>query len=550
MIINEYSKIQALKQDLSYWLENQLNQTIQSYYVIFFSYGNADKRCKVWSTGDRDKKIIVKRLLKFIDQYYDKNRNLPEYLKFDFAINIQKEKWSDIVNIVTTQKHNNHYRKGMSFTENFSINFLEQEIYAKAIIKGVVYNQPNFFDEKNLNDAIKVKYPTLTIKYQLSEIKYVWTFDTISTVYEEGHLIELYSTGAFNGVRKLQGDKKENIKKMVLSNANFLHQQIKEDGQFVYGYFAAYAHEIKSYNTVRHCTSLYALLETLEVEYKKEYLDKIILGMQYAIEHFYHERDDKAYMVEGKGEQGEIKLGANAAAILMFTKYQEITHDTQYLGHAEKLANGILALIDENGKTTHVLHYPSLEIKEKFRIVYYDGEAALALLRLYQLNANTQLLNTVQLMFEYFISEKYEKYHDHWLSYCTNELTKICPEEKYYQFGLKNYLTHLNFIRERKTAYSTFLEMMMSAYKMVDRMEQEGLIDLLEKAKYEELKELIEWRADFQRTGFCYPEFAMYMAQPALILNSFYVRHDRFRIRIDDQEHNLSGYIAYINYFK
>jgi len=32
-------------------------------------------------------------------------------------------------------------------------------------------------------------------------------------------------------------------------------------------------------------------------------------------------------------------------------------------------------------------------------------------------------------------------------------------------------------------------------------------------------------------------------------LHAFYVRHDRFRVRIDDQEHNLSGYIAYVQHF-
>ncbi|MDR0066638.1 hypothetical protein RFX60_04825, partial [Acinetobacter sp. 11520] len=62
-------------------------------------------------------------------------------------------------------------------------------------------------------------------------------------------------------------------------------------------------------------------------------------------------------------------------------KYQEITQKTDYQKYAEKLANGILKLIDSNGSTTHVLNYPVYDLKEKFRIIYYDGEAALALLR-------------------------------------------------------------------------------------------------------------------------------------------------------------------------
>ncbi len=40
------------------------------------------------------------------------------------------------------------------------------------------------------------------------------------------------------------------------------------------------------------------------------------------------------------------------------------------------------------------------------------------------------------------------------------------------------------------------------------------------------------------------------MARPDKILHAFYVRHDRFRVRIDDQEHNLSGYIAYVKDFE
>ncbi|RJN63376.1 hypothetical protein D3X71_00450, partial [Acinetobacter baumannii] len=154
------------------------------------------------------------------------------------------------------------------------------------------------------------------------------------------------------------------------------------------------------------------------------------------------------------------------------------------------------------------------------------------------------------LMFENFIHKRYEKYHDHWLSYCTNELTKMCPEEKYFIFGLNNYLKHFIFIRNRKTTYATLLEMLMAAYKMVNRLKEQGHNALFEQAYMSELKKLITFRAEFQTTGFFYPEIAMYMARPDKILHAFYVRHDRFRVRIDDQEHNLSGYIAYVKDFE
>lgn len=397
---------------------------------------------------------------------------------------------------------------------------------------------------------LEKKYTNVKANYSLNKIEKVWVFDTQAVFFENNQLIDLISTGPENGIRVLKGNKKEHIKELVLNNAKFLHNEILESGRLVYGYFPAYNREIKSYNTVRHCTAIYALLETLEVNYNKAYLPKIRTAMQYAIDHLYKEVDGKAFMIDGNEPDLEIKLGSNAAAIFMFAKYQEIIGDSKYQKYAEMLAEGIRFMIDGKGETTHVLSFPTLAVKEKFRIVYYDGEAALGLLRLYQINQNPILLETVKLMFEHFITKKYDKYHDHWLSYCTNELTKICPEKKYFEFGLNNYLKHMDFIKNRKTAYATFLEMMMSAYKMVVRLKEQGFTDLVNMAKFDELKDLIELRVEFQRaTGYFYPEIAMYMAKPEKILNAFYVRHDRFRTRIDDQEHNLSGYVAYLNYF-
>ena len=43
----------------------------------------------------------------------------------------------------------------------------------------------------------------------------------------------------------------------------------------------------------------------------------------------------------------------------------------------------------------------------------------------------------------------------------------------------------------------------------------------------------------------------MYMAKPDRILRTFMVRHDGYRVRIDDVQHNIGGYYLYVkNYDK
>ncbi|MBJ9720949.1 poly alpha-glucosyltransferase [Acinetobacter calcoaceticus] len=540
------------QRQLNLWLKNITPHVLdfQDETILFISFGFKDQRCSVWHSEKTSFSQAKIQLLDFINDQFTQVA-LADYIKIDIAYNLAKQAWKEVEQQVHHQFHNNHYRKGIGFDEHCSVAFLEQEIYGKAIIRGLSYDKPNFFDETNLNYAVKQKYNATKPQIKLQELQDIWTFDTYAAFYENDQFINLASRYDVNGIRGISNNRKQHFQQLIEQNSAFLHDQIQENGKFIYGYFSAYDRDIRNYNTVRHCTSVYALLETFEVQSKPEYWPKIHAAIHYALSNFYKEKDSSsAYMIDGKAGEFEIKLGANAAAILMLTKYQEITQKNDYQKYAEKLANGILKLVDSNGSTTHVLNYPNYNLKEKFRIIYYDGEAALALLRLYQINQASRLLETVKLMFECFIEKRYEKYHDHWLSYCTNELTKICPEEKYFIFGLNNYLKHFIFIRNRKTTYATLLEMLMAAYKMVSRLKEQGHTALFEQAYMRELQKLIEFRADFQTTGFFYPEMAMYMARPDKILHAFYIRHDRFRVRIDDQEHNLSGYIAYVKDYK
>src|SRR5699024_5550897 len=167
-----------------------------------------------------------------------------------------------------------------------------------------------------------------------------------------------------------------------------------------------------------------------------------------------------ALMVEDR-KKNEIKFGTKSTSIIAMAKYMELTNSTKYMKEAQALAKGIIQMKTISGGFIHVLSYPSFEIKDLHRIIYYEGEAVFALLRLYALDKQDRWLEEAKKYLDYFIEKDYWKYHDHWLSYAANEITDYIPEDKYFEFGLKNCQNRLNFIYHRDTTYPTFLELTM-----------------------------------------------------------------------------------------
>lgn len=397
-------------------------------------------------------------------------------------------------------------------------------------------------------------------------------------------VIPLIPDGLSRGRREVRNFDAAAARSFVTAAASFLEKQVQPDGSFRYGYYPRFDRVIPGYNCMRHASTIWSLLCQYRMTKKVSVLSLAARSIDYLLSHALVYRDpDTAYLSEPLKD--EIKLGGGGVLILAITEYLdlcsgesrseilcfgeplaespsvEIVHSKdafpeqealrrRYTEIACALGNGILSLLNpETGEFSHVLNM-DFSLKERYRTVYYDGEAAYALCRLYRLTKEEKWLFYAGKAVDHFLAADYTRYRDHWVAYAMNEITRYIHRDDYDTFALRNARVNLDFLYKRETTYHTFLELLMVTFETYERIlaENPGL-PYLKEFDLPYFLRTIRVRADRMLNGFFFPEYAMYMRCPDKILGSFMVRHDGFRVRIDDVQHNIGGfYLYYKNY--
>lgn len=429
-----------------------------------------------------------------------------------------------------------------------------------------------------------------------------------------GCVIPLIPDGLSRGRREIQNLDAAAARSFVTAAASFLEKQVQQDGSFRYGYYPRFDRVIPGYNCMRHASTIWSLLCQYRMTKKVSVLSLAARSIDYLLSHALVYRDpDTAYLSEPlkneiklggggvlilaiteyldlcSGEphpeilcSGEsrseiprseeprpeiLRSGEPRPAILHsgepLTKAPnaEILHAKDVLPEQEALrhryteiacalGNGILSLLNpETGEFSHVLNM-DFSLKERYRTVYYDGEAAYALCRLYRLTKEEKWLFYAEKAVDHFLAADYTRYRDHWVAYAMNEITRYIHRDNYDTFALRNARVNLDFLYKRETTYHTFLELLMVTFETYERILAENPdLPYLKEFDLPYFLRTIRVRADRMLNGFFFPEYAMYMRCPDKILGSFMVRHDGFRVRIDDVQHNIGGfYLYYKNY--
>ncbi|RYZ10744.1 MAG: hypothetical protein EOO24_08290 [Comamonadaceae bacterium] len=470
------------------------------------------------------------------------------WLRVDWVEGARAVSWQQFTEQLALTKRN-YFRQGLALDTNFDVAFTEQELNANAMLYGgadveqAVVNPKNFgiYARTRFGAQAEVPLPPAGPVYLLS------TRGVFCQRADEVHL--LTGPGLNTGWRDTPRLDAAAVLALVESGASHLARQVEPDGRFVYGHFPCFDRRIPTYNTLRHASSVYAMLEAWELapdDALRDAIERAADHLTQCLIRSYSLPDgaELAYLVD---TGGEIKLGGNAVCLLALVKYCEVFETRRWLPLLEQLALGIARMQESaTGRFVHVLHADDLRIKQLSRVIYYDGEATFGLLRLYGLTRDERWLEVAERAFEHFIASEHWRAHDHWLGYSVNELTRWRPLEKYFRFGVLNVAGHLGFVLERKTTFPTLLELMLAARQMlvrIDAMPEMGhVLQGLDRAEFDRA---LDHRAHYLQNGFFWPEMAMYFRRPASIVGSFFIRHQSFRVRIDDVEHYLSGYVAY-----
>src|SRR5690606_22840065 len=254
------------------------------------------------------KKIMARRKLR------------GRFLRVDWVEKAETWTW-DLLRKRLREVKRNYCRKGIALDRGFSRLFLEMEINAQAMLYGGNQVSHCVLNENNFQLAAQQKYGVgTTVDFQGDGEVYI--LETAGLFCgEDGIIHELYGNGRNAGRRKIESLDDETLADIIRNSSDFLARQVGKNGRFVYGYHPCFDRQIPAYNALRHASTTYSMLEAWEKTRQPDLLCAIERALEYLTTQFIRDCGDKAFIVD---TGNEIKLGANATAILAMTKYSAV----------------------------------------------------------------------------------------------------------------------------------------------------------------------------------------------------------------------------------
>jgi hypothetical protein len=230
----------------------------------------------------------------------------------------------------------------------------------------------------------------------------------------------------------------------VRAGADYLTRVVGPDGRYDYLYHPLEDRHDTGYGWLRHAGSTYALLEAYGQFGTPAYraaAERAIGALKSRL------HDDIAshgsFVIDGTDEEQQ-KSGGAGLAMLAFAEHAAVTGDRSNLETMRSLGRFILAQQQEDG---HFRNNADVERETGQKLsrepMYYQGEATLALLRLYAFDPQQRYVDAARRSADWVVHvrdvnvSENDLGHDHWICYALNDLYRVAPDPAYLEHAQK-----------------------------------------------------------------------------------------------------------------
>ena len=228
------------------------------------------------------------------------------------------------------------------------------------------------------------------------------------------------------------------VRDAVTRAADYVLRQIQPDGKFFYQYYPLEdRHSAGDYSLPRHAGTTWFL----SLAYRQLKQQRYLAGARRAIDYLGQHAVPRAcrstpYACVGSDAYAD--LGSAALAVVAIAEYQGATGDTRFEQLARRLGRFIVWMQKDNGDFCHQ-YFPSRQKKNCHDILlYYTGESALALGKLYELTHDRQYLGPLERALDFLTGEKYDFFmgqffisEDHWTCIAAEAAPPSLRKEQY-----------------------------------------------------------------------------------------------------------------------
>jgi hypothetical protein len=333
------------------------------------------------------------------------------------------------------------------------------------------------------------------------------------------------------------------IEKIIETSKDYLNNIILDNGKFIYCYNALTDTVSSKYNFVRHTGSCWALAETMTKDYDDKRLN---LAFDYILKHIIYKDNNTAFI----DTNGKIILGTQGLFLTALSSYLQKRRNDKLLQIAIQLGNGIIFMQNKNGQLRHILNSYDFSTFDIYHCIYYDGESILGLIKLYNVTKIEKYLNSAKKSMDYLFRINNTDYRNHWIIYCSNEITKYVDNIHFYQLGIQKIKDLFNDIYYKNITNPTDFEKLIQAFELYSRIHNKN-INITYPINFEaDLLKTIKYRAKFQLNSFVFPEVGIYFKNPSKSIGAFYEKTKNYRIRNDIIQHSIVGYLYFVRNYK